>query len=64
MENQNKLDELFGQLKAHWSEFENQHSVYTGKGTKAAAGRARKAIQELKKLVTEYKRVSVESTKQ
>lgn len=60
----NNLDTLFQSLKTNWTEFENQHSVYVGKGTKAAAGRARKAIQELKKLVTEYKKASVESTKQ
>ena len=58
-----KVNELFDALKAHWSEFETQHSIFAAKENKAASARARKAIQALKKLVTEYKKCSVEAVK-
>jgi hypothetical protein len=51
--------ELFNQMSDLWVQFEKEH---TG-GTKASAGRARKAIGELKKLVTEYRAASVAETK-
>ena len=50
-------------MKALWVEFETNHSVYAEKGTKSAAARARKAINELKKHVTNYKKASVEAVK-
>jgi hypothetical protein len=51
--------ELFNQMSDLWAQFEKEH---TG-GTKASAGRARKSIGELKKLVTEYRAASVAETK-
>ena len=60
---ENKLDELFNELKSHWTAFETEHVAFTAKGNKAAGARARKAIMEIKKLVTDYKKVSVDSTK-
>ena len=52
-------NELFGQMKDLWNQFEAEHI-----GTsKAAKTRARKHIGELKKLVTEYRKVSVEENK-
>jgi len=51
--------ELFEKMQTLWNEFEEEH-----KGTtKAAAGRARKAIGELKKLVTDYRKASVAADK-
>ena len=58
-----RVDELFTQISNLFNEFKENHEVYTDKGTKAAAGRARKAIGEVKKLVTEYRKESVASTK-
>jgi len=58
-----KVDELFNQIQELYEEFNVNHLVYTEKGNKAAAGRARKAIGEIKKLVTEYRKESVASTK-
>lgn len=55
--------ELYEQLHNLWIEFETNHNVYQEKGTKAAAGRARKALGEIKKLVTPYKQTSVEEGK-
>lgn len=54
----NKQD-LFEEMKAHWETFEAEHNGTT----KASASRARKAIGELKKLVTDYRKASVEADK-
>ena len=55
--------ELYEELTALWADFESNHAVYVEKGNKAAAGRARKAIGEIKKLVTPFKKASVEEGK-
>jgi len=39
------------------------HAIYEEKGNKAAAARARKAINEMKKHVTAYKKASVDHVK-
>ena len=51
--------EIFEQNQDLYSQFEDNH---TGT-TKAAKSRARKAIGEIKKLVTEYRKASVEESK-
>ena len=51
--------ELFEQMQGLWNEFSTEHS----KASKAAHGRARKAVGELKKLVTEYRKASVAEDK-
>jgi len=51
--------ELFNQMNDLWAQFEKEHNG----GTKASAGRARKAIGELKKLVTDYRAASVAESK-
>lgn len=58
-----KVNELFEALKANWNEFETNHAIFSAKENKAAGSRARKSIQALKKLVTEYKKASIEATK-
>jgi hypothetical protein len=55
----NKSDELFEQMKQLWENFEAEHTA----SSKAAKGRARKAIGELKKLVTDYRAASVSDNK-
>ena len=57
------MNDLFTQMKALWDTFESNHNEYATKKNKAAAGRARKAINELKKHVTAYKKASVEEVK-
>ena len=58
-QNMSKSQELYDQMRQLWEEFDNEHN-----GTsKAAKGRARKAIGELKKLVTEYRAASVSENK-
>jgi hypothetical protein len=55
--------ELFDQMKTLWTEFEDNHLKFTEKGNKAAATRARKSIGDIKKLVTEYRKESVNESK-
>ena len=50
-------------LDALWADFTENHQIYADKGHTAAAARARKAINEIKKHVTAYKRASVEQVK-
>ena len=56
-------NDLYDNLKELWEEFDSNHNAIVDKGTKAAAGRARKAIGEMKKLVTEYRKASVSECK-
>jgi len=55
--------QLFEQIKEHFEEFEKNHQTHAEKGNKAAGGRARKSIGELKKLVTLYRQASVSESK-
>lgn len=55
--------ELFTEMENHWSDFSDNHSKFVEKGNRAAATRARKAIGEIKKLVTEYRKQSVAESK-
>ena len=50
-------------MKEQWDAFEADHNKFVEKGNKAAGGRARKAIGEIKKLVTEYRKASVAESK-
>ena len=52
-------NDLYNNLKELWEEFDSNHNVFVDKGNKAAGSRARKAIGEIKKLVTEYRKASV-----
>jgi len=56
-------NELYEKMTEHWNEFADNHTKFTEKGNKAAATRARKAVGELKKLVTEYRKESVAESK-
>ena len=56
-------DKLYNDIKELFNEFEENHSIFTEKGNKAAGGRARKAIGEIKKLVTGYRQASVSESK-
>tara|TARA_Y100001963_G_scaffold146296_1_gene221045 strand:- start:764 stop:946 length:183 start_codon:yes stop_codon:yes gene_type:complete len=58
-----KSNELFGTLKTLWDDYEGNHNTFEEKGNKAAGARARKALGEIKKLVTEYRKASVEESK-
>ena len=60
MSNTNELYETMNNL---WEDFQENHRNFTEKGNKAAGGRARKAIGEVKKLVTDYRKASVTESK-
>ena len=49
--------------KELWEEVEDNHNKYTEKGNKSAGARARKSLGQIKKLVTEYRKLSVEDSK-
>jgi len=51
--------ELFEQIKDLFVQFEEGHNATT----KSGKGRARKAIGEVKKLVTDYRKASVNESK-
>ena len=53
-----KTNTLAEQIKGHFAEFEDNHEKNMN-GNKAAGGRARKAVGEIKKLVTDYRKASV-----
>lgn len=53
-----KTSKLYDQLKDYFDTFEAEHEKNMG-GNKAAGSRARKAIGEVKKLVTDYRKASV-----
>jgi hypothetical protein len=55
--------EIHAKIKEHFDEYEKNHHVHAEKGNKAAGGRARKHIGEIKKLVTEYRKASVSESK-
>jgi hypothetical protein len=56
-------NELYETLNNLWEEFQENHRTFTEKGNKAAGGRARKAVGEVKKLVTDYRKASVTESK-
>ena len=53
-----KINTLAEQIKGHFAEFEDNHEKNMN-GNKAAGSRARKAVGEIKKLVTNYRKASV-----
>ncbi len=54
---------LYETMNNLWEEFQENHRTFTEKGNKAAGGRARKAVGEVKKLVTDYRKASVTESK-
>ena len=56
-------NELYEQIEAAFEDFQENHKKFINKGTKAAGGRARKAIGEIKKMVTAYRQASVSESK-
>ena len=57
------MQEIYKTLKKLWEEFEINHQIFIEKRNKSAARRARKAIGEIKKLITEYRKQSVNECK-
>ena len=55
--------EIHTKIKDLFEEFDTNHEIHSEKGNKAAGSRARKAIGEIKKLVTAYRKASVSESK-
>lgn len=54
-----RSQELFEEISKLYTEFEREHNS----SSKISKSRARKAIGEIKKLVTEYRKASVEENR-
>lgn len=57
-----KLNEIYNEISTAFADFEENHQKFS-KGNKSAGARARKAIGEIKKQVTSYRKLSVEFAK-
>ena len=56
-------NELYEQIEEAFEDFQHNHKTFAEKGNKAAGGRARKRICEIKKMVTAYRQASVSESK-
>ncbi len=59
----NDLTNKYNEMEALWNSFVENHFANSEKGNKAAGTRARTAVGDLKKLVTEYRKLSVDFNK-
>ena len=57
------LEELYAQIEAQIAIVQERHAKFVEKGNKTAEADVRKALGELKKLVTPYRQASVDATK-
>ena len=58
-----KCNDVYTELEQLWEEFVEGHTKYIDKGNKSAGARARKSLGQIKKLVTDYRKLSVEDSK-
>ena len=56
-------ENLYNTINDLFEEFQENHRSFESKGNKSAGGRARKAVGEVKKLVTAYRQASVNESK-
>tara|TARA_B100002019_G_scaffold167189_1_gene144555 strand:+ start:1403 stop:1588 length:186 start_codon:yes stop_codon:yes gene_type:complete len=59
----NTTKELYEQIRNLFEDFEDNHNKNAETGVKVAGTRARKAIGEIKKLATVYRKQSIEESK-
>ena len=57
------MEELFSQIEAQFAIVKEKHQKFLDKGNKSAEADVRKALGEIKKLITPYRAASVEATK-
>ena len=55
--------EIYEALEAHWLSFKENHERFADKQVKAAGVRARKSINELKKLASKYRSTQLQESK-
>jgi len=58
-----KMEQLVNKIKAEFEAFATDANLQVEKGNKAAGTRARKSSLDLEKLLKEFRKVSVESSK-
>jgi hypothetical protein len=56
-------NEIYEIMEEHWSTFKENHDRFNDKGVKAAAVRARKSINELRKLSSKYRSTQLAEVK-
>ncbi len=56
--------EIYAVMEQIWLEFQENHVRFTEKNVKTAAARARKSINELRKLAGKYRSTQLAETKQ
>ena len=56
--------EIYEVMESHWVAFKENHERFTAKQVKAAGVRARKSINELKKLTSKYRSTQLAESKQ
>ena len=64
MEEDSTVELLGRDLTELWATFEENHAKFLETGNKSAAARARKALGEIKKHVTGYRKASVDECNQ
>ena len=55
--------EIFEELEQLWKSFEDNHNRFSDKQVKAAGVRARKAINEIRKLASKYRSTQLTESK-
>ena len=55
--------EIFDQIEQHLASFKENHERFIDKGVKAAGVRARKSINEIKKLASKYRSTQLAESK-
>lgn len=55
--------DIFEQIEQHWISFKENHERFLDKGVKAAGVRARKSINEIKKLASKYRSTQLAESK-
>ena len=56
-------EEIYETMKDHWTAFTENHERFSEKGVKAAAVRARKSINEIRKLSSKYRSTQLAESK-
>ncbi len=58
-----EFEKTVAEMVEKFEEFQTDHQLFVEKGNKSAGARARKTINELKKLIGPYRKSSVEIAK-
>jgi hypothetical protein len=59
----NELETIYGQILEQMEIVKTRHEKFIEKGNKTAEADVRKALGEIKKLITPYRKASVDTTK-